>query len=136
MKAMKALNKSVPGEQTIKKERAICVASVFIKKIAPDITASEAHRLGTVCLYIWTKVFDTPYYQKVKARYTYEKHVLAVLYNALDGLRVGSVYLLNPEPDLFHLLPPSKSLKQYGIKVRTYTNACHFLHEMTREMVI
>lgn len=126
----------VPSVKTNNKEQLISIARNLLQQLIPSLCQSECHRIATECMVLWVKVIETKYYKEIKGKYRYLTHVAAVLYNALDGIHMKGKYLLKPEPDLYKRLPPSKILKNFGIKVNNYTKCSRFLHEMTRELLL
>jgi len=124
-----------PPTKKLKKEKLICVASAFLLTLIPTLPASEAHRIGHICLYLWTQVITTDYYIQVKGRYRYLPHVAAVLWNAIDGVRLSdNRFIVEPEPVLRALLPKAKDIEMYGVKARDYTKTCRYFHEIIREL--
>ena len=125
-----------PLDKPVKNEKLLCEAGNLISKFTNKLSGSEIHRLAGVCVYMWTKTIETPYYLKVKGRYRFLAHTVAFLYNAVEGIEVNSKWILEREGCLQGKLPPTKQLLKYGIKPRVYTKACRYLHEMCRELAL
>jgi hypothetical protein len=124
------------GNKPLKSEKLLCEARTFILDLMPSYQRSEAVRLASVCVNLWIRMMSTKYYESVKGRYPFKNHCAAVLYNAMDGIRYeDNFWLLEPEPFLYHMLPPAKMLKHHGVKPNKYTSSCVYFHEMGRELM-
>lgn len=113
----------------------LCEGMNFIKQLMPELDLSECTRLSKVCLHMWLRIIQTQRFQELKGKYKYRTHVAACLYNAIEGLQVQGVVLLEPEPSLVDKLPESKHLKRYNMRPGAYTSACGYLHELATLIV-
>jgi hypothetical protein len=122
-------------KKTVQSEVLFCEARTFILKLMPLLSKPDLHKLSSLCVSIWTQFVHTKYYNEIKGKYKYKNHIAALLYNALDGIQVGGIFIVKPEPGLYNQLPPSKSLKLFNIKPSAYTQTCRYLHELIGHII-
>jgi len=113
----------------------ICQAQHLIQGVVVEIGENDLTRLAIMCVMLWGRITQTRLYDEVKARYLFQNHVIATLYNAVQGIRVEGVEFIRAEPLLEHRLPPAKTvLRAFNIEPYVHTRSCCHLHMLALEL--